>query len=269
MEDAQERHFKILKAPGSGNHEDGFVVQVVLDGGSVRGPLRLLDPFSQAEHADLRWYLEQYAAQEPFESDKARAVAASIDRYAKELHRQLDLGDLFQKRDPLVDEGHSLVIDVCESYTGGESSPISLQALNWELLEQLDLWSGFFKQVTVRRSSSPEPEAEDDALASSNETSESVNILVVVARSTQINPTAYQDVHPFASLDLLLGMQRALEQSPEATRLNVEVVRPGTFDSFKRHLRASTDSRGAGFFHFVHLDMHGSVAKRRRADGKR
>ena len=188
MDDAQERHLRIVKASGSGNYEEGFVVQVILDGESVRGPLRLLDPFSQAEHADLRWYLEQYAAQEPFESNKAQAVAASIQRYTKELHRQLDLGSLFQKRDPLVDEDHSLVIEVCEGYTDDERSSVSLQALNWELLEQLDLWSGFFKQVTVRRFSSHAPRNDGDVLASSTQISESVNVLVVVARSTQIQP---------------------------------------------------------------------------------
>ncbi|PNY25096.1 Uncharacterized protein TCAP_04952 [Tolypocladium capitatum] len=268
MDDAQERHLTIVQASsGSGNDEEGFTVQVALDGESVRGPLKLRDPFSQDEHAHLRWYLEQYAAQEPFESDKAHAVAASIDGYARELHRQLDLGGLFQKRDPLVDEGHSLVIDVCEGAVDGERSSASLQALNWELLEQLDLWSGVFKQVTVRRFSSQAPESHGHVLASSTQVSQSVNVLVVVARNTQINPTAYQDVHPFASLDVLLDMQKALRQSPEAPRLNVEVVRPGTFDSFKRHLRASTDSRGAGFYHFVHLDMHGSVARRRLAGG--
>ncbi|POR32667.1 Uncharacterized protein TPAR_07089 [Tolypocladium paradoxum] len=267
MDDAQDRHLTIAQASGHGNNEEGFMVQVALDGESVRGPLKLLDPFSQADHAHLRWYLEQYAAQEPFESDKAHAVAASIDGYAKELHHQLDLGGLFQKRDPLVDEDYSLVIDVCEGYVDGERSSVSLQALNWELLEQLDLWSGYFKRVTVRRVSSQAPANDGRVLASSTQISESVNVLVVVARSTLINPTAYQDVHPFASLDVLLAMQKTLQQAPEAPRLNVEVVRPGTFDSFKRHLRASTDSRGAGCYHFVHLDMHGSVAKRRLAGG--
>ena len=269
MDDAQQRHLKIIRVPGNDDNEPGFMVRIALDGEFVAGPLRLLDPFSPSDHANLRWYLEQYAPQEPFESDKAHRVAASIQKYANELYSRLRLDGLFQKRDALVDENHSLIIDVCESYLDGQGPCGSLHILSWELLEQVDVWSGFFKDVTVRRFSSQVPQDERTSFSPLIQTADSVNILVVIARSTEVNPTAYQDVRPFAALDVLLAMEKARQHYPEAPRFNVEVVRPGTFDAFKRHLKDSTERRGPGFYHLVHLDMHGRIAKRRVGSGER
>lgn len=243
------------------------MIQVSLDGEILHKSLPLLEPFSSAEQADLRWYLEQYASQEPFNSDKARQVASSINTYAKSLHDQLKLGGTFRKHDPLVDEDHMLTIDVCERYAEDHDASLSLQSLHWELLEQLDLWSGFFSKVTVRRISPPRLHTGDPARTSSIQNAGTLNALIVIARNTEINPTAYQDVRPFAALDVLLRTRETLLQRPGAPQLHVEVVRPGTFDALKTHLKTSRDKYGAGFYHLIHLDMHGRVAKRRLASG--
>lgn len=267
MDPARQRHLEIYRVQ-SDEHERGLLAQVSVDGELLDGPLTLLEPFSLSEQADLRWYLEQYASQEPFDSDKAHKAAASIVTYGKELHRQLRLHRIFQKQDPLVDEDHSLTIDVCESYTENHGPSVSLQSLHWELLEQLELWSGYFNKVIVRRIS-PEPikGGNGTALTPSTPTAGTLNVLVVIARNTEINPTAYQDVLPFAALDVLLGVRDILLQQPAAPRLRVDVVRPGTFDALKQHLKSSKDVHGSGFYHFVHFDMHGRVAKRRLANG--
>jgi hypothetical protein len=212
--------------------------------------------------------LEQYASQEPFESDKARKAAASINAYAKELHRQLKVDRVFQKHDPLVDEDHSLIVDIFESFGKDHGASDSLQSLSWELLEQLELWFGFFSKITVRRSSPQQLDNNHPVLTAPTTITRTLNVLAVIARNTEINSAAYQDVSPFAALDVLLGMRKLLEQHPEALQLRVEVVRPGTFDALKRHLRASTDTQGTGFYHLIHLDMHGRVAKRRLATGE-
>lgn len=275
MTAGQQRNLKISRAAGNSEDERELLVQVTLDGELLHESLRLVEPFppSSSERANLRWYLEQYASQEPFDSDRAREVAASINTYAKVLHSQLQVYRIFQKNDPLVDENHALTIDVCGSYTEELSPTVSLHSFHWELLEQLDLWSGFFSKVTVSRIS-PQPIMHSSTIAPSTpciqaHATETVNVLVVIARKTEINPTAYQDTRPFAALDVLLGMGKILQQQHAGTpRLRVEVVRPGTFDALKRHLKNATDAHGPGFYHLVHLDMHGRVAKRRLASGE-
>ncbi len=268
MDPAHQRHLKISRVPERDGHERGFVVQVSVDGEVLDGPLTLLEPLSLSERTDLRWYLERYASQEPFDSDKAHKVAASIITYGRELHRQLRLQRTFQIQDPLVDQNYSLTIDVCENYTEDHAFSGSLQSLHWELLEQLELWSGCFNKVIVRRISS-EPTKDDirPALTPSVSIAGTLNVLVVIARNTETDPSAYQDVRPFAALDVLLGVRGILQQQAAGPRLRVEVVRPGTFDSLKQHLRSSKDIHGPGFYHFVHFDMHGRVAKRRLANG--
>ncbi len=270
MDAPQQRHLKIARVQASDEPQQGFFIQVSLDGKLLHERLTLREPFSPSERAELRWYLEQYASQEPFAPDRARSVAGSITFYSKELYRQLKLDRIFQKDDPLVDENHSLIIDVCEGdiQDHGEGPLLSLQSLHWELLEQLDLWSGFFGKVRVHRLSPERPiDSTPAPTAAPTQTLGTLNVLVVIARNTEINPTAYQDSSPFAALDVLLQIRGVLEQHPDAPRLRVEVVRPGTFDALKRHLGSTTDTHGAGFYHFIHLDMHGRVAKRRLANG--
>ncbi len=268
MGPAQQRHLEISRIPDRNGHDRGFLVQVFVDGERLDGPLTILEPLSLSEQADLRWYLERYASQEPFDSDKAHKVAASIIVYGKELHRQLRLHRIFQIQDPLVDQNQSLTIDVCETYTEDHSVFGSLHSLHWELLELLGLWSGCFNQVIVRRVS-PGPTTDDTgtALTPSIPITGSFNVLVVIARNTEINQTAYQDVPPFAALDVLLGVRDILQQEPAGPQLRVEVVRPGTFDALKQHLKSTKDIHGSGFYHLVHFDMHGRVAKRRLANG--
>ncbi len=212
MDPAQQRHLKVSRVPEADGHEGGLLVQISVDGEVLDGPLTLLEPLSLSEQTDLRWYLERYASQEPFDSDKAHKVAASIITYGRELHRQLQLHRIFQIQDPLIDQNHSLTIDVCENYTEDHAFSGSLQSLHWELLEQLELWSGCFNKVIVRRISS-EPINEDiRTLTPSVTIAGTLNVLVVIARNTEINPTAYQDVRPFAALDVLLGVRDILQQ---------------------------------------------------------
>jgi hypothetical protein len=92
-------------------------------------------------------------------------------------------------------------------------------------------------------------------------------VLLVIARNAKINPAVYQDAEPFVALNLLLGIQRPLEKDESPLRINLHVVRPGTYEAFKQHLESTKLERGSGYYHLVHFDLHGRVAKRRMANG--
>jgi hypothetical protein len=73
------------------------------------------------------------------------------------------------------------------------------------------------------------------------------NILVVSAR-----PQLDHDIpHRFVSSIIVQVAQAAGE------RVRVELVRPGIFEAFEKHI----DSRPPGFFDIVHFDLHGFATK--------
>jgi hypothetical protein len=55
-------------------------------------------------------------------------------------------------------------------------------------------------------------------------------------------------------------MKRALENRNLAHSIALEIVRPGTFEAFKRHLK----TRPKGYFDIVHFDVHGRVTSTTR-----
>jgi hypothetical protein len=49
------------------------------------------------------------------------------------------------------------------------------------------------------------------------------------------------------------------------TRINLEIVRPGTVDALEEHLERSRQIRGNGYFHLLHFDLHGTVDAKKRS----
>ena len=78
-----------------------------------------------------------------------------------------------------------------------------------------------------------------------------LKILVVTARPGGPRDIGYRTI----SRPLLDGLRRA--------RLPVEVdlLRPGTWEALKAHLRAATEEHGSGWYQVVHFDLHGLVAE--------
>ncbi len=71
-----------------------------------------------------------------------------------------------------------------------------------------------------------------------------INLLVVTARPNEENDVGYRTI----SRPLI----DAIEQG--RLRVNVELLRPGTFKALSEHLE-----RKAGFYHIVHFDAHGGL----------
>ena len=49
----------------------------------------------------------------------------------------------------------------------------------------------------------------------------------------------------------------ALETGKVAAR--IDMVRPGTFKALVNHLEDRRDEHGDGYYHIIHLDMHGAL----------
>jgi hypothetical protein len=163
-----------------------------------------------------------------------------------------------------------LDIEVMENVNNHGLSLDSIHRLHWELLEAPALWPDLVEQVVVSRRVIAEDNAEHGmtilrsvpAKNLKDEETSTFNILLVLARGTEGNAAAYQDADPSLTSSALFEIQRQLEVSGSHHRLHVEIVRPGTLDAFRSHLQSSRRKHGEGYFHLVHFDLHGRVAKR-------
>lgn len=255
----------------------GWLIEVYNDGVLLHEKVKLCDPFSPSQNADLQWYLEEYATKSPFEFQRASTVAAALNDYAKQLQSELCLDTLWESADQ---SGSSNLINlqICIRSASNNAQCAndelglprrSIQELKWELLETPSIWPPFVGSVMViRRSDITTKEIEDDkhpiAVSKGKEAyargTAIINVLLVIARNTKADPTAYEDVDPFVVLKCMLSIQRQLESQRGLTGLNVEVVRPGTFEALRAHLTTATEKHGPGFYHLVHFDAHGRVA---------
>lgn len=67
------------------------MVDVVKDGEMVEQNIEITDPLTREQNATCRWYLQQYIQQSPFSVDRAAEAEALLEKYPKQLLRQLPL----------------------------------------------------------------------------------------------------------------------------------------------------------------------------------
>lgn len=127
------------------------------------------------------------------------------------------------------------------------STATSIHNLHWEVLEDMSVWPEKTNhQIIVRR------KVPDLNIVQSVQTKGNVsgfNILLVVARDLSRGDDEIGHTLTTA------GMVEIIGKLPSKTPVNLEIVRPGTWDTLKRHL----ESRPKGYFSIVHLDMPGRV----------
>jgi hypothetical protein len=77
------------------------------------------------------------------------------------------------------------------------------------------------------------------------------------------NTATYDDVDPNLAFQGLRTIKRNLDIERSSFKLNIEIVRPGTFAALQKHLEDTSGIRGRGYFHIVHFDLHGQVGLRK------
>lgn len=253
-----------------------WLVDIAYSDLTIHKALKIVDPFTAAEETQCRWYVETYSSQDPFEEKKARIVADLIDGYGANLFGQLRWDRVFDR-----DDEHALIeplileIDVSEERKRAKPDRSGIHRLHWELLEAPSLWQNRFGEIVVRRrvqegfGSSSNVRKEGPDPISGTDGRSSFNVLLVLARDTSVNGTSYQDVDPSATTNVFLAIQRELKQLRPDYCLNLEVVRPGTFAAFQKHLRRSTQRGMNRHYHLVHFDLHGKIANQVQEDGRR
>lgn len=211
----------------------GFAATLTIDN-QARYDITIQDPFNDQQERELEFYFEDWI-RFPFDQQvKAQRAAQSIQTYGEEL-----FGQIFADQD-----AYSSYQQTCRgglNYLQIEiqgDSP-EFQALHWEALKDpkqprpLAVECLFtrkrFRQGGVKIDLQPSPV---------------INLLVVTARPDEEADVGYRTI----SRPLIDAIQQA------QLRVNVELLRPGTFEALSNYLENK-----AGFYHIIHFDAHGGL----------
>lgn len=240
-------------------------VDVYISGKRAVRDIKLKDPLSKEQRSLCRWYLEEYAQKNPYSVDLGKDVRALLEEYPKKLWRELCLANVLRScENPHQQRLRLLTIRASEGEYLAENSKNTIHQLFWETLEYLDQITTSGWKVIVERhlpptGSSGFPLTKPLRSWDRKQRNRMFNILLVIGRDTSRNPERYSDVCPFLALGTLKAVQQKLNVNGGRLNFHVEVARPGTFPSFKEHLRRAKEIHGPRYFQIVHFDLHGMV----------
>jgi hypothetical protein len=213
----------------------GFEAKVTIGGAEFA--INVSDPFASdpQREARLEWYFEEWIRFPFTDTTIAQKAAASVKEYGTTLFEQV-LGDRRAFAEYQRVAGN---LSLLELVIQGDPA---FQGLHWEALwdesmaRPLALDCVVVRQRRVLNGGVPVVARQDSTL---------LNLLVVTARPNEGQDVGYRTI----SRPLVEAIANA--QLP----VNVEFVRPGTYEAFVKQLAA----RGEGYYHMVHFDLHGGL----------
>ncbi|HEY0783104.1 MAG TPA: CHAT domain-containing protein, partial [Thermoanaerobaculia bacterium] len=221
-----------------GRLADGrFAVKVRFDGAeeydAVAG-----DPFAPEDEALLAWYFEEHLRFPFLRGVDAQKAAVSVKAYGESL-----FGQLFAERDAYLAYGQEVAKGV-DALAWAVAGSEEFHRLHWEALKDPRLPRAFALEAPmVRQNRKPRP------LSADGRPWPTLNLLLVTAR-------------PFGPKDVgARTISRPLVETLRASgaRVDVNILRPATYEALENHLQEVRDREGAGYYHAVHFDVHGGL----------
>jgi hypothetical protein len=202
-------------------------------------PITVRDPFEKKQEQELEWYFEDHL-RFPFTNQvRAKEAAASIAAYGEALFTQVfrDNPDVYAEYKSLLKTGlESVRIEIM-----GEPA---FHALHWEALKDPVIGDPLSLQaVMVRQNKKPPP------IQAGAQSSPIINLLVVTSRPYGVRDVSYRTI----SRPLVEALRQA------NLRVDITILRPGTYKTLVNHLKDVTGKHGAGYYHVIHFDLHGSL----------
>ena len=202
-------------------------------------PIIVHNPFEEKQERELEWYFEEHLKFPFTQKVRASTAAASITTYGEALFKQvfLDNADVYAEYKALLKTGLDQVqIEIVGSPT--------FHALHWEAFQEPTPSRPIALQATVIRRNKRPP-----AFEASVRPSATINLLVVTSRPYGVRDVSYRTIsHPLVE---------ALRQAH--VRVDIAILRPGTYQTLENHLRDMIGTYGAGYYHVIHFDVHGSL----------
>ena len=208
--------------------------------GKGQYPLTITNPLSPQEEKRLEWYFEKYLEFPFLEEVKFRDARESITKYGQTLFEQLFSDhDAYSSYIRAREEGlENLRFEII-------GSPEFFQQLHWEALRDPKWPTPFVLEAHLVRNTFQPPLKE-----AKSQVSPTINLLVVTARPGK-NDVGYRTI----SKPLVESLRKA------KIPVKVDVLRPGTYEALSRHLDAVKDEHGQGYYHIIHFDLHGALAR--------
>ena len=219
------------------NPNGSFQVRVSF-GEAAEYDATVTDPADQKDEAQLAWYFEKHLRYPFLDKDLEAAAVQQITDYGQMLFSQVFGGAANHDYRRLRDRA----FDGCRIEVSGSAG---LHRLHWEAMRDPDLPVPLAVRLPVTR--------RVDALGSKFDppgTLPTVNILVMVARPDGPEDVGYRTI----SRPLLDVLRTA------GLPVTVDLVRPGTWQALRDHLRAVTERHGSGWYQVIHFDLHGAFS---------
>ena len=200
--------------------------------------ITISNPFAEKEEQELEWYFEEYLEFPFTQKVRAQEAAESIRAYGEKLFDQVfGERDIYEEYRGLVKAGLSGVqIEI-------EGEP-KFHALHWEAMKDPKFAQPLALQATMVRKN-----RQKQILPLPVRPSPIINLLVVTARPSGTRDVGYRTI----SRPLVEALRNA------NLRVQVEILRPGTYKALVNHLSEVTAKYGEGHYHVIHFDMHGAV----------
>jgi tetratricopeptide (TPR) repeat protein len=212
---------------------NGFTATLSFEGEGEYS-IQVSDPLLPGEQELLAWYFEQWLYTPHLENVRATQAATRIRKYGQQLFEQVfadkDAESRFQRWRTKGLQTIQFEILSCTP---------EFQALHWESLWPKDRDQPLsVDYVMLRRVTRPMPPAIQ------REASPLLNLLVVTARPDEESDVGYRTI------------SRPLFESLGQSHMpvNIELLRPGTYESLSRHLVEHPN-----FYHIIHFDLHGAL----------
>jgi len=227
----------VIRIHQKGRNDEAFEVEVLFDEEQVGDTVLVRNPFADAEEQELEWYFERHLEHPYMDTVRARKAGESIKQYGESLFSQVfadaeALGLWIQLRGTLAETRIEVV-----------GSP-EFHSLHWEAIRDPKLPNPIADQAVIVRRDTTRPVV--SATAASSPT---VNILVVTARPMGRKDVSYRTI----SRPLVDALGNA------KVRARIDIVRPGTYEAFLKHLDAKREEPEAERYHVVHFDLHGGL----------
>lgn len=197
------------------------------------------DPFENKQEAELDWYFEEHL-RFPFTNQvRAKKAAASITAYGEALFQQA-----FRDNPDVYAEYKSLLKTGLDSVRIEIMGKPAFHALHWEALKDPAIRDPLSLQAVMVRQNKQPPPVQADA-----QSSPTINLLVVTSRPYGVRDVSYRTI----SRPLVEALREA------NLRVAITILRPGTYKMLVNHLQDMTGKHGAGYYHVIHFDLHGSL----------
>ncbi|MEL6230645.1 MAG: CHAT domain-containing protein, partial [Cyanobacteria bacterium J06627_3] len=196
--------------------------------------ITISDPFDAKQEHELEFYFEEWI-KFPFDGRvKADRAAASVRTYGEALFKQV-----FEDPDAYSSYKNACRQGLSELSIEIQGNSPEFQALHWEALQDPKQPFPFAVEAILTRKRLRQDTTEVDLKPSAT-----INVLMVIARPDEESDVGYRTI----SRPLIEAIQQA------QLRVNVELLRPGTFEALSAHLE-----KKEGYYHIVHFDTHGGL----------